>query len=50
MGLHTALDTTGYLGSKVSDAFLSDVDLVMLDIKSYNPETYRCVCGRNNFV
>ena len=45
MGLHTALDTTGYLGSKVSDAVLSDIDLVLLDIKSFDPETYRCVCG-----
>lgn len=45
MKLHTALDTTGYLGSKVSDAVLADIDLVLLDIKSYLPETYRRVCG-----
>lgn len=45
MNLHTALDTTGFLGKKVSDAMLNDIDLVLLDIKSYDPETYRRVCG-----
>jgi pyruvate formate lyase activating enzyme len=45
MKLHTAIDTTGYLGNKVSDAVLSDIDLVLLDIKSYDPDTYRRVCG-----
>ena len=45
MKLHTALDTTGYLGSKLSDAMLADIDLVLLDIKSFDPETYRRVCG-----
>ena len=45
MKLHTALDTTGYLGGKASDAMLADIDLVLLDIKSYAPDTYRRVCG-----
>ncbi|WP_319239016.1 pyruvate formate-lyase-activating protein [uncultured Propionivibrio sp.] len=45
MNLHTALDTTGYLGEKASDAMLADIDLVMLDIKSYDPDTYRRLCG-----
>ena len=45
MNLHTALDTTGYLGGKASDAMLGDIDLVLLDIKSYDRETYRRVCG-----
>lgn len=45
MGLHTAIDTTGYLGSKLTDAMLADIDLVLLDIKSFIPETYRRVCG-----
>lgn len=45
MNLHTALDTTGFLGKKASDAMLNDIDLVLLDIKSYDPETYRRVCG-----
>lgn len=45
MKLHTALDTTGYLGSKASDAMLADIDLVLLDIKSYTPELYRRLTG-----
>ena len=43
MGLHTALDTSGFLGDKVTDAYLANVDLVLLDIKSWDPETYRRV-------
>ena len=41
MGLHTALDTSGYLGDHVKDDMLADVDLVLLDIKSWDPQTYR---------
>jgi pyruvate formate lyase activating enzyme len=40
-GLHTALDTSGYLGAKADDEFLEDVDLVLLDIKSSIPDLYR---------
>lgn len=43
--VHTALDTSGYLGSWASDALLADVDLVLLDIKSWDPATYRRVTG-----
>jgi pyruvate formate lyase activating enzyme len=43
MGLHTALDTSGYLGERASDAYLANVDLVLLDIKSWDPDTYRRV-------
>jgi pyruvate formate lyase activating enzyme len=43
--VHTALDTSGYLGSWASDALLADVDLVLLDIKSWEPATYRRVTG-----
>jgi pyruvate formate lyase activating enzyme len=46
IGLHTALDTSGYLGARVDDAFLDDVDLVLLDVKSGLPETYKKVTGR----
>lgn len=41
MGLHTALDTSGFLGAHADDAYLEQVDLVLLDIKSGHPETYR---------
>lgn len=44
-GLHTALDTSGFLGEKASDALLENVDLVLLDIKSGIPETYMQATG-----
>ena len=44
-GLHTALDTSGFLGALASDALLDCLDLVLLDIKSGLPETYREVTG-----
>lgn len=44
-GLHTALDTSGLLGERASDAMLADTDLVLLDIKSSDPVTYRKVTG-----
>lgn len=43
MGLHTALDTSGYMFA--SDRLLDAVDLVLLDIKSGLPEVYRRVTG-----
>ncbi|GEL97004.1 pyruvate formate-lyase-activating protein [Cellulomonas terrae] len=46
MGVHTTVDTSGFLGSQCTDAMLADVDLVLLDIKSGLPETYRRVTGR----
>ena len=42
-GLHTALDTSGFLGDRATDEYLKSVDLVLLDIKSWDPETYRRV-------
>ena len=42
-GLHTALDTSGFLGDRATDDYLQNVDLVLLDIKSWDPETYRRV-------
>lgn len=44
-GIHTALDTSGFLGAKASDALLDQVDLVLLDIKSGLPATYQEVTG-----
>jgi len=47
MGLHTAIETSGYLGDRADDKYLSGVDLVLLDIKSSDPETYRIATGRD---
>jgi pyruvate formate lyase activating enzyme len=45
LGLHTALDTSGLLGDRADDALLADTDLVLLDIKAWNPRTYRALTG-----
>jgi len=45
LGLHTALDTSGYLGDRMTDEFLASTDLVLLDIKSWDPDTYRQLTG-----
>lgn len=46
LGIHTAIDTSGFLGANASDALLDDLDLVLLDIKSGVPEVYRKATGR----
>lgn len=43
MGIHTALDTNGSLGERLSDSELETIDLVLLDIKSWDPELHRRV-------
>jgi pyruvate formate lyase activating enzyme len=43
MRLHTALDTSGFLGDRADDALLDATDLVLLDIKAGDPGTYRTV-------
>src|SRR5262252_4323579 len=40
LGLHTAIETSGFLGDRADDDYLSKIDLILLDIKSSNPETY----------
>lgn len=44
-GLHTALDTSGFLGARASDELLADTDLVLLDIKSFDLTAYRHLTG-----
>ena len=41
MGLHTALDTSGYLGKDADDELLADLDLVLLDIKAATGMKYK---------
>ncbi|QHO77333.1 pyruvate formate-lyase 1-activating enzyme [Bradyrhizobium sp. CCBAU 051011] len=47
MGLHTAIQTSGFLGDRVDEDYLSNIDLVLLDIKSSDPDTYRRVTARD---
>jgi pyruvate formate lyase activating enzyme len=45
MGIHTALDTNGALGDRLADADLETIDLVLLDIKTWDPERHRKLTG-----
>jgi len=45
MGIHTALDTNGFLGERLTDEELETVNLVLLDIKSWDPQRHRRLTG-----
>ena len=45
MGVHTALDTNGYYGDKLSDGELEAIDLVLLDVKAWDPAFHRRLTG-----
>lgn len=45
-GIHTTIDTSGNLGSRLTDEDLENIDLVLLDVKSGDPDTYRKVTSR----
>jgi pyruvate formate lyase activating enzyme len=47
-GIHTALDTNGYLGGRLTDEDLERVDLVMLDIKAWDQELHRRLTGMDS--
>jgi pyruvate formate lyase activating enzyme len=48
MGIHTALDTQGYLGDRLTDRDLEVIDLVLLDLKAWDPERHRRLTGMDN--
>jgi pyruvate formate lyase activating enzyme len=48
MGIHTALDTNGALGNRLSDSELEQIDLVLLDIKMWDRERHRDLTGVDN--
>ena len=48
MGVHTALDTNGYYGDRLSDEDLEAISLVLLDIKTWDPERHRALTGMDN--
>ena len=47
MGIHTALDTNGFLGARLTDDELEQIDLVLLDIKSWDRERHLRVTGKD---
>jgi len=38
MGIHTAVETNGFLGERLTDEELGKIDLVLLGIKTWNPK------------
>ena len=48
MGVHTALDTNGIFGDRLSDDELLVADLVMLDIKQWDPVLHKELTGMDN--
>jgi pyruvate formate lyase activating enzyme len=49
-GLHTAIDTSGFVSTKSPglDALMENTDLVLLDIKHINPESHKKLTGQSN--
>jgi pyruvate formate lyase activating enzyme len=47
LGLHTAIETSGFLGDRADEDYLSNLDLVLLDIKSSDPATYKLATQRD---
>jgi len=45
LGIHTALDTNGYLGERLTDSDLDNIDMVLLDIKGWDPERHLRLTG-----
>ena len=48
MGVHTAIETNGYFGDRLSDEELALIDLVILDMKAFTIEQHRRVTGLHN--
>jgi pyruvate formate lyase activating enzyme len=48
MKVHTALDTNGHLGDRLADEDLDLVNLVLLDIKTWDPERHKKLTGLDN--
>jgi len=48
MGIHTAIETNGFLGAELTDSDLDHIDLVLLGIKTWDRERHRALTGRDN--
>ena len=48
LGVHTALDTNGFLGERLTDADLGCIDLVLLDLKAMTPELHKRLTAQDN--
>jgi pyruvate formate lyase activating enzyme len=48
MGIHTVLNSNGALHNRLTDAELEQIDLVIMDIKTWDPERHRHLTGMDN--
>ena len=48
LGIHTALETNGHLGERLSEADLDSIDLVMLGLKAIEPGLHKRLTGVDN--
>lgn len=49
-GIHTAVDTSGYVEPEILSSLMTDVDLFLYDIKIMDDEVHRRVTGASNRV
>ena len=49
-GIHVCLDSNGGVWNPDVEELLGLVDLVLLDVKEFNPERHRAITGRDNAV
>jgi pyruvate formate lyase activating enzyme len=47
MGIHTTVETNGYLSERLSDEELESIDLVMLGIKAWGNDKHKKLTGRD---
>jgi pyruvate formate lyase activating enzyme len=48
MGAHTAIETNGVYGDRLTDQELATIDLVILDMKGFTSEQHKRVTGADN--
>jgi pyruvate formate lyase activating enzyme len=48
MDIHTALDTNGFLGERLSDEELQQIDLVLLDLKAWDAAKHLALTAKDN--
>jgi pyruvate formate lyase activating enzyme len=47
MGVHTAIETNGFFGQRLSDDELRHIDLVLMDLKTWDPQRHQDLTGQD---
>ena len=47
LGIHTAIETNGSLGERLSDEEIRRIDLVIMDLKTWDPERHQRLTGKD---